>query len=173
MLATGVLPDNKCKQMIHLAIHTKSLPDSDEHGTAVGRKALPGKDGVAREMATMTRAHAPMHRAVVRKCPDPEGTLYPCPVSRDRARALVVRGDRQYRQGPVLSASAEMMVEPGRYGRERGPATPPSSHEDTSWVLPIGQSLKSLTRVALSPGDRRRSLKPHGKQGSRTQGAHR
>ncbi|AEA66107.1 tyrosine-type recombinase/integrase [Burkholderia gladioli] len=49
----------------------------------------------------------------------------------------------------LVPASAEMMVELGRYRRERGLAILPTGHEDTPLVLPLGQSMKPLTRAAL------------------------
>ncbi|MGF6604704.1 integrase/recombinase XerD [Paraburkholderia sp. GAS448] len=55
------------------------------------------------------------------------------------------KGDRER----LVPASAEMMVELSRYRRERGLSALPSPHEDTPLVLPLGQSIKSLTRAAL------------------------
>jgi site-specific recombinase XerD len=51
----------------------------------------------------------------------------------------------------VVPASAEMMVELGRYRRERGLST---RHEDTPLVLPLGGSMKPLTRAALQTSSR-------------------
>jgi integrase/recombinase XerD len=42
-----------------------------------------------------------------------------------------------------------MMVELGRYRRERGLSALPARHEDTPLVLPLGKSMKPLTRAAL------------------------
>ena len=55
------------------------------------------------------------------------------------------KGDKE----GLVPASAEMMVELGRYRRERGLSALPSRHEDTPLVLPLGQSMKPLTRAAL------------------------
>lgn len=55
------------------------------------------------------------------------------------------KGDRDR----LVPASAEMMVELGRYRRERGLPVLPSPHEDTPLVLPLGKSTKPLTRAAL------------------------
>ncbi len=55
------------------------------------------------------------------------------------------KGDKE----GLVPASAEMMVELGRYRRERGLSTLPSRHEDTPLVLPLGKSMKPLTRAAL------------------------
>jgi site-specific recombinase XerD len=55
------------------------------------------------------------------------------------------KGDRDR----LVPASAEMMVELGRYRRERGLPPLPSPHEDTPLVLPLGKSMKPLTRAAL------------------------
>lgn len=55
------------------------------------------------------------------------------------------KGDRER----LVPASAEMMVELARYRRERGLAALPSPQEDTPLVLPLGQSMKPLTRAAL------------------------
>lgn len=41
------------------------------------------------------------------------------------------------------------MVELRRYRRERGLSTLPSRHEDPPLVLPLGKSMKPLTRAAL------------------------
>ena len=49
----------------------------------------------------------------------------------------------------LVPASAEMMNELGRYRRERGLPLLPAPHEDTPLVLPLGQSMKPLTRAAL------------------------
>ncbi|KAA0998036.1 tyrosine-type recombinase/integrase [Paraburkholderia panacisoli] len=49
----------------------------------------------------------------------------------------------------LVPATSEMMAELGAYRRERGLPALPSSDEDTPLVLPIGQSLKPLTRAAL------------------------
>ncbi|MFM0006222.1 tyrosine-type recombinase/integrase [Paraburkholderia dipogonis] len=49
----------------------------------------------------------------------------------------------------LLPATAEMMTELAVYRRERGLPALPSQAEDTPLVLPIGQSLKPLTRAAL------------------------
>jgi integrase/recombinase XerD len=49
----------------------------------------------------------------------------------------------------LVPASAEMMVELGRYRRERGLALLPTPHEETPLVLPLGKSMKPLTRAAL------------------------
>ncbi|MBB5409182.1 site-specific recombinase XerD [Paraburkholderia sp. HC6.4b] len=49
----------------------------------------------------------------------------------------------------LVPASAEMMVELGRYRRERGLAALPAPHEQTPLVLPLGRSVKPLTRAAL------------------------
>ncbi|CAB3774800.1 hypothetical protein LMG29542_08182 [Paraburkholderia humisilvae] len=48
-----------------------------------------------------------------------------------------------------MPASAEMMVELGRYRRERGLPVLPAPHEDTPLVLPLGKSMKPFTRAAL------------------------
>lgn len=45
--------------------------------------------------------------------------------------------------------SGPTWVELGRYRRERGLAVTPSPHEQTPLVLPLGQSMKPLTRAAL------------------------
>lgn len=55
------------------------------------------------------------------------------------------KGDKE----GLVPASAEMMVELGRYRRERGLSALPSRHEDTPLVLPLGRSMKPLTRAAL------------------------
>ncbi|CAB3774532.1 tyrosine-type recombinase/integrase [Paraburkholderia humisilvae] len=55
------------------------------------------------------------------------------------------KGDRER----LVPASAEMMVELGRYRRERGLPVLPAPHEDTPLVLPLGKSMKPLTRAAL------------------------
>lgn len=55
------------------------------------------------------------------------------------------KGDKER----LVPASAEMMVELARYRRARGLAPLPSSHEDTPLVLPLGKSMKPLTRAAL------------------------
>jgi integrase/recombinase XerD len=55
------------------------------------------------------------------------------------------KGDKER----LVPASAEMMVELGRYRRERGLSVLPSPHEDTPLVLPLGRSMKPLTRAAL------------------------
>jgi integrase/recombinase XerD len=55
------------------------------------------------------------------------------------------KGDKE----GLVPASAEMMVELGRYRRERGLSALPSRHEDTPLVLPLGKSMKPLTRAAL------------------------
>ena len=49
----------------------------------------------------------------------------------------------------LVPATAEMMAELSAYRRERGLPALPSQREDTPLVLPIGQSLKPLTRAAL------------------------
>ena len=49
----------------------------------------------------------------------------------------------------LVPATSEMMAELSAYRRERGLPAPPSQDEDTPLVLPIGQSLKPLTRAAL------------------------
>jgi site-specific recombinase XerD len=49
----------------------------------------------------------------------------------------------------LVPVTAEMMVELGRYRRARGLAPLLSQHEDTPLVLPLGQSMKPLTRAAL------------------------
>ena len=49
----------------------------------------------------------------------------------------------------LVPATAEMMAELSAYRRERGLPALPSQGEDTPLVLPIGQSLKPLTRAAL------------------------
>ncbi|SIT49081.1 Integrase family protein [Paraburkholderia ribeironis] len=49
----------------------------------------------------------------------------------------------------LVPASTEMMVELGRYRRERGLPLPPAPHEDTPLVLPLGKSMQPLTRAAL------------------------
>ncbi|MGF6852839.1 tyrosine-type recombinase/integrase [Paraburkholderia sp. CI3] len=49
----------------------------------------------------------------------------------------------------LVPATAEMMMELGTYRRTRGLPALPSPGEDTPLVLPIGQSLKPLTRAAL------------------------
>jgi integrase/recombinase XerD len=49
----------------------------------------------------------------------------------------------------LVPASAEMMVELGRYRRERGLPVLPAPHEDAPLVLPLGKSMKPLTRAAL------------------------
>ncbi|WP_120291969.1 tyrosine-type recombinase/integrase [Paraburkholderia sp. BL23I1N1] len=55
------------------------------------------------------------------------------------------KGDRER----LVPASAEMMVELARYRRERGLSALPSQHENTPLVLPLGKSMKPLTRSAL------------------------
>jgi len=55
------------------------------------------------------------------------------------------KGDKER----LVPASAEMMVELGRYRRERGLAVLPVPHEETPLVLPLGKSMKPLTRAAL------------------------
>jgi integrase/recombinase XerD len=55
------------------------------------------------------------------------------------------KGDKE----GLVPASAEMMVELGRYRRERGLGALPSRHEETPLVLPLGKSMKPLTRAAL------------------------
>ncbi|MFL9858623.1 tyrosine-type recombinase/integrase [Paraburkholderia madseniana] len=55
------------------------------------------------------------------------------------------KGDKE----GLVPASAEMMVELGRYRRERGLSALPSRDEDTPLVLPLGKSMKPLTRAAL------------------------
>lgn len=55
------------------------------------------------------------------------------------------KGDRER----LVPASAEMMVELGRYRSARGLNLLPVSHEDTPLVLPLGRSMKPLTRAAL------------------------
>lgn len=55
------------------------------------------------------------------------------------------KGDRER----LVPASAEMMVELGHYRRERGLPVLPAPHEDTPLVLPLGKSMKPLTRAAL------------------------
>jgi integrase/recombinase XerD len=55
------------------------------------------------------------------------------------------KGDKE----GLVPASAEMMVELGRYRRERGLSALPARHEDTPLVLPLGKSMKPLTRSAL------------------------
>ncbi|MFB9127605.1 tyrosine-type recombinase/integrase [Paraburkholderia dipogonis] len=49
----------------------------------------------------------------------------------------------------LVPATAEMMTELGTYRRTRGLPALPSRGEDTPLVLPVGQSLKPLTRAAL------------------------
>ncbi len=49
----------------------------------------------------------------------------------------------------LVPATAEMMTALGTYRRARGLPALPSPGEDTPLVLPIGQSLKPLTRAAL------------------------
>lgn len=49
----------------------------------------------------------------------------------------------------LVPATKEMMAELGAYRRERGLPAIPSQGEDTPLVLPIGQSLKPLTRAGL------------------------
>ncbi len=49
----------------------------------------------------------------------------------------------------LVPASAEMMVEVGRYRRERGLSVLPVPREVTPLVLPLGKSMKPLTRAAL------------------------
>ncbi|MGF6871145.1 tyrosine-type recombinase/integrase [Paraburkholderia sp. MM5477-R1] len=49
----------------------------------------------------------------------------------------------------LVPATAEMMMELGTYRRARGLPALPSPREDTPLVLPIGQSLRPLTRAAL------------------------
>jgi integrase len=49
----------------------------------------------------------------------------------------------------LVPASAEMMVELGRYRRERGLLVLPAPREHTPLVLPLGKSMKPLTRAAL------------------------
>ena len=49
----------------------------------------------------------------------------------------------------LVPATAEMMTELGIYRRARGLPALPSPGEDTPLVLPVGQSLKPLTRAAL------------------------
>ncbi|MGF6851404.1 tyrosine-type recombinase/integrase [Paraburkholderia sp. CI3] len=49
----------------------------------------------------------------------------------------------------LVPATAEMMMELGTYRRTRGLPSLPSPGEDTPLVLPVGQSLRPLTRAAL------------------------
>src|ERR1700752_2265449 len=49
----------------------------------------------------------------------------------------------------LVPATAEMMTELGTYRRAHGLPALPSPGEDTPLVLPVGQSLKPLTRAAL------------------------
>ena len=49
----------------------------------------------------------------------------------------------------LVPATAEMMAELARYRRTRGLAALPAAHESTPLVLPIGKSVKPLTRTAL------------------------
>ncbi|MGF6298103.1 site-specific recombinase XerD [Paraburkholderia sp. WC7.3d] len=49
----------------------------------------------------------------------------------------------------LVPATTEMMTELGTYRRTRGLPVLPSPGEDTPLVLPVGQSLKPLTRAAL------------------------
>ena len=55
------------------------------------------------------------------------------------------KGDKE----GLVPASGEMMVELGRYRRERGLSTLPSRHVHTPLVLPLDRSMKPLTRAAL------------------------
>jgi integrase/recombinase XerD len=55
------------------------------------------------------------------------------------------KGDRER----LVPASAEMMVELGRYRRARGLPLLPAPREDTPLALPLGHSMKPLTRAAL------------------------
>ncbi|MBB4519645.1 site-specific recombinase XerD [Paraburkholderia fungorum] len=55
------------------------------------------------------------------------------------------KGDKE----GLVPASAEMIVELGRYRRDRGPSALPARHEDTPPVLPLGKSMKPLTHAAL------------------------
>ncbi|MBN3808516.1 tyrosine-type recombinase/integrase [Paraburkholderia sp. Ac-20347] len=55
------------------------------------------------------------------------------------------KGDRER----LVPASAEMMVELGRYRRGRGLPPLPAQHEDRPLVLPLGKSMKPLARAAL------------------------
>jgi site-specific recombinase XerD len=55
------------------------------------------------------------------------------------------KGDKER----LVPASAEMMVELAHYRRERGLPALPSAHEDTPLVLPLGKSMKPLSRAAL------------------------
>lgn len=58
---------------------------------------------------------------------------------------MLGKGDKE----GLVPASAETMVELGRYRRERGLSALPARHEDTPLVLPLGKSMKPLTRAAL------------------------
>jgi site-specific recombinase XerD len=49
----------------------------------------------------------------------------------------------------LVPASAEMMVELGRYRSARGLPVLPAPQEDTPLALPLGRSMKPLTRAAL------------------------
>ena len=49
----------------------------------------------------------------------------------------------------LVPATAEMLVELGTYRQARGLPRLPSPGDDTPLVLPVGQSLKPLTRAAL------------------------
>jgi integrase/recombinase XerD len=55
------------------------------------------------------------------------------------------KGDRER----LVPASAEMMVELGRYRSTRGLPLLPAPYEDTPLALPLGHSMKPLTRAAL------------------------
>ncbi|WP_090811891.1 tyrosine-type recombinase/integrase [Paraburkholderia tuberum] len=55
------------------------------------------------------------------------------------------KGDKE----GLVPSSAEMMMELGRYRRERGLSALPSRHEDTPLVLPLGKSMQPLPRSAL------------------------
>ncbi|BFG80242.1 hypothetical protein PTKU46_82760 [Paraburkholderia terrae] len=55
------------------------------------------------------------------------------------------KGDKER----LAPAPTEMMVELGRYRRERGLSARSSRHEDTPLVLSLGPPMKPLTRAAL------------------------
>ena len=71
----------------------------------------------------------------------------PKSAARAREPLIAIRGKGGKER--LVPATAEMMAELSAYRRERGLPALPSQGEDTPLVLPIGQSLKPLTRAAL------------------------